>query len=301
MRTPVALEISGLVKTYGGRRVVDDVSFQAEAGTITTVLGPNGAGKTTTIECCEGLRSPDAGHITVLGLDRFKDQDKLRTKVGVMLQDGGLPMAPRAGDLLHHVARLHRQPRDVGELTEVLDLQGHLATKVRHLSGGQRQRLSLACALVGQPELVFLDEPSAGLDPASRRHMHHLLKELVNAGTTIILTTHLLEEAHILSDKVIVMHSGKIAASGRAEDLVGEPAIWVRGLDVPQLRSLVEHTPWQIVDRGQEIELCPPQGATPRDLEWFAGLIADQDISHVSIALRPRSLEDLYFDVVAQA
>ncbi len=164
MPAPAVL-VHDLVKRYDGRAVVDGVSLTAERGAITAVLGPNGAGKTTTVECCEGLRSPDAGRVEVLGLHPLTDARELRPRVGVMLQDGGLPTGVRALEMLRHVASMYARPRDVGELTERLGLESFARTTVRRLSGGQRQRLALAAAIVGRPEVVFLDEPSAGMDP----------------------------------------------------------------------------------------------------------------------------------------
>lgn len=297
-----ALTVAGLTKRYDGRVVVDDVSFRVATGTLTTVLGPNGAGKTTTIECCEGLRAPDAGTITLLGRDRFTHQKELRTRVGVMLQDGGLPMAPRAGSVLSHVAQLHRNPRNPDELLDVLGLAEHARTRVRHLSGGQRQRLALACALVGQPELVFLDEPSAGLDPASRRAMHEMLRSLVADGTTIILTTHLMEEAQILSDEVIVMSRGSVVTSGASLALLGAPAIWISGADLDQIQRLLEpHLAGRsIVRQPAVIEVTGQDGgeATVADLSWVANQLEGHEIADIQVSLRPRTLEDLYFDVV---
>ncbi|HEX7805060.1 MAG TPA: ABC transporter ATP-binding protein, partial [Cellulomonas sp.] len=177
-----AVEIRGLVKRYDGRAVVDGLDLVADAGRITAVLGPNGAGKTTTIECCEGLRVPDGGTVRVLGLDPRIDARALSPRVGVMLQDGGLPNTQRAGDVLQHVSRMYAEPADTGELTERLGLASFARTSVRRLSGGQRQRLALAVALVGRPRLVFLDEPSAGLDPQARRAVWDLIGELSDDG-----------------------------------------------------------------------------------------------------------------------
>src|SRR5690606_39108299 len=164
-----AVRVRGLVKRYDGRAVVDGLELAARPAAVTAVLGPNGAGKTTTVECCEGLRSPDAGTVRVLGLDPVADAAALRPRVGAMLQDGGLPTGVRAMEMLRHVSRMYAAPRDVDELAERLGLHAFARTTVRRLSGGQRQRLALAAAVVGGPEVVFLDEPSAGMDPQSRR------------------------------------------------------------------------------------------------------------------------------------
>jgi ABC-2 type transport system ATP-binding protein len=212
--------VHDLVKRYDGRAVVDGVSLTAERGAITAVLGPNGAGKTTTVECCEGLRSPDAGRVEVLGLDPLTDARDLRPRVGVMLQDGGLPTGVRALEMLRHVASMYARPRDVGELTERLGLESFARTTVRRLSGGQRQRLALAAAIVGRPEVVFLDEPSAGMDPQSRHAVWELVRELRAEGVGIVLTTHLMDEAEDLADHVYVVDHGKVIAAGATRDLL---------------------------------------------------------------------------------
>ncbi|WP_419707839.1 ABC transporter ATP-binding protein [Promicromonospora sp. NFX87] len=213
------MEVRGLVKRYDGRAVVDGLDLIARRGAVTAVLGPNGAGKTTTIECCEGLRSPDGGTVRVLGLDPVADARALRPRVGVMLQDGGLPTGVRALELLRHVAAMYASPRPVDELAERLGLHGFARTTVRRLSGGQRQRVALAAAVVGRPDVVFLDEPSAGMDPQSRRAVWDLVRELRADGVAIVLTTHLMDEAADLADHVHVVDHGKVIASGSVRDL----------------------------------------------------------------------------------
>src|SRR3954452_23199659 len=158
----------------------------AAAAAVTAVLGPNGAGKTTTIECCEGLRRPDAGTVRVLGLDPDRDGALLRPRVGVLLQDGGLPTGARAGEVLRHVAALHAHPIEPARLAAELGLEPVLGTTVRRLSGGQRQRLALALAVVGRPEIVFLDEPTAGLDPQARLAVWSLVRSLPGAGVPVV-------------------------------------------------------------------------------------------------------------------
>lgn len=219
-----AVEIRGLVKRYGTVDVVDRLDLDAPSGRITAVLGPNGAGKTTTIECCEGLRVPDGGSVRVLGLDPETDAGSLRSRVGVMLQDGGLPTGVRALEMLRHVSRMYAAPRDLGELSERLGLGSFARTTVRRLSGGQRQRLALAAALVGRPELVFLDEPSAGMDPQSRLAVWELVRELRDEGVSIVLTTHLMDEAAELADLVAIVDHGQVIAQGSPAELTAGEA-----------------------------------------------------------------------------
>lgn len=222
-----AVQVAHLVRRYGPRTAVDGVDLTAARGAVTALLGPNGAGKTTTVECCTGLRRPDAGQVRVLGLDPRADRRALAPRVGVMLQDGGLPAAVPAGRVLAHVAAMHARPRPIAELESALGLSDFARTPVRRLSGGQRQRLALAVAVVGRPEVAFLDEPGAGLDPQARLAVWDLVRELRDAGTAVVLTTHQMTEAETLADRVVVIDRGRVLAAGTVPELVG-PASSVR-------------------------------------------------------------------------
>ncbi len=215
------VELRQVRRRFGSTQALAGVDFTARAGEVTAVLGPNGAGKTTMVEICEGLQHADSGTVNVLGLDPIRHASALRPRVGVMIQDGGLPLAARAGELLRHVSRMYARPADVNALSAELRLSGFERTQVRHLSGGMRQRLALAIALVGRPELVFLDEPSAGLDPGARRDVWEIIKGVRERGTTVILTSHLMDEVEYLADQVYIMDSGEVIASGSVPDLVG--------------------------------------------------------------------------------
>ncbi|MFI5066564.1 MAG: ABC transporter ATP-binding protein, partial [Streptosporangiales bacterium] len=195
MSTGPAVEISNLVKCYGRVAAVSGLSLQAARGAVTAILGPNGAGKTTTIEVCEGYRRADEGTVRVLGLDPARDAGRLRPRVGVMLQSGGIPTSARPAEYLRVLAAFYAHPLDPGMLLERLGLTGSLRTTFRRLSGGQQQRLSLAAAVIGRPELVFLDEPTAGLDPQARLATWELISGLRSSGASVILTTHYMEEA----------------------------------------------------------------------------------------------------------
>ncbi len=214
-----AVVVDGLVMTYDGVRAVDGLSLTVEAGTITAVLGPTGAGKTTTLETCEGYRAPQQGRVTVLGLDPQRDRQELLPRIGVMLQSGGAWSGVRAEEMLRHVASLHAHPLPVSLLVERLGLEDCGRTPYRRLSGGQQQRLALALAVVGRPELVFVDEPTAGMDPAARRTTWELLEELRADGVTVVLTTHYLEEAERLADHVHIIDRGRLIASGSPFEL----------------------------------------------------------------------------------
>jgi ABC-2 type transport system ATP-binding protein len=214
-----ALQITGLVKRYGSTLAVDGVDLELERGTLLALLGPNGAGKTTTVEVCEGLLRPDAGTVQVLGLDPHRDGPRLRPRIGVMPQGGGAYPGVRAAEMLGLVASCAANPLDTGWLLEVLGLDGSGRTPFKRLSGGQQQRLSLACALVGRPELVFLDEPTAGMDPQARRLVWELLAALRADGVSVLLTTHLMEEAETLADQVVIIDHGKVVAKGSPAEL----------------------------------------------------------------------------------
>jgi ABC-2 type transport system ATP-binding protein len=205
---------------YAGRTAVDHLDLTVERGSITAVLGPNGAGKTTTLETCEGFRRPQEGTVRVLGLDPVADRHELLPRIGVMLQTGGAWTGVRAEEMLHHVASLHAHPLPVDLLVERLGLDDCGRTAYRRLSGGQKQRLSLAMALVGRPELLFVDEPTAGMDPQARRDTWALLQEVRDDGVTTVLTTHYLDEAERLADQVHVIDRGRLIASGSPAELV---------------------------------------------------------------------------------
>lgn len=216
---PPALQISDLVMTYAGRNVVDGLSLAAPAGRVSVILGPNGAGKTTTVEVAEGFRRPHGGQVRVLGRDPGLAGEELRQRVGIMLQSGGVWPASTPRQVLNHLAHLYAHPQDPRELLDLVELTAVAGTAYRRLSGGEQRRLHLACALIGRPELVFLDEPTTGLDPASRLRTWDLVKALRTAGVSVVMTTHLLDEAAELADHVIIITAGHVRASGSPAEL----------------------------------------------------------------------------------
>ncbi|MGI5190857.1 ABC transporter ATP-binding protein [Promicromonospora sp. CA-289599] len=321
------MEVRGLVKRYDGRAVVDGLDLIARQGAVTAVLGPNGAGKTTTIECCEGLRSPDGGTVRVLGLDPVADARALRPRVGVMLQDGGLPTGVRALELLRHVAAMYANPRPVDELAERLGLHGFARTTVRRLSGGQRQRVALAAAVVGRPDVVFLDEPSAGMDPQSRRAVWDLVRELRADGVAIVLTTHLMDEAADLADHVHVVDHGKVIASGTVRDLTdgatGPSTIRIEatpGLALTDLLTSLSagFSPGQEASNGRksstqrsgeggwaasegEAGVYTLTGAVdPAALAVVTAWLAERGVLARSVSTGRRTLEDVFLDLTGR-
>jgi ABC-2 type transport system ATP-binding protein len=219
-----AIDVADLVKHYGEVRALDGISLSIGCGEVFGLLGPNGAGKTTTVEVLEGYRTPDAGVVRVLGLDPVRDGSRLRPRIGVMLQDGGLYPGLRPLELLRLFAAYYDDPDDPEALLDVVGLRDAARTMVRRLSGGQRQRLSLALALVGRPEVVFLDEPTAGMDPHARATTWRLIRELAARGVTVMLTTHAMDEAEHLCDRVAIVDHGRIVAHGAPADLTRSAA-----------------------------------------------------------------------------
>ena len=219
------VRVDDLVRSFGSVQACAGMTWHAPARQITAILGPNGAGKTTAIECAVGLQRPDGGTVRVLGSDPWLSPPDHRARVGVMLQLGGLPNGSKPLILLHNLARFYADPADVTALAARLGIDRFAGTTVRRLSGGQKQRVALAAALVGRPEVVFLDEPTAGLDPHGRLEVYELLRELQQEGTTIIVTTHSFEEAGALADHLVVISEGKTAAQGSPAELVGDATL----------------------------------------------------------------------------
>jgi ABC-2 type transport system ATP-binding protein len=221
VNTEPAVEISGMVKRYGTLTAVDGLTLTARRGEVTAILGPNGAGKTTTIEVCEGYRTADGGSVRVLGLDPARAGGALRPRIGVMPQSGGIPPSVPAAEYLTLLSRFHARPLDPGWLLGEVGLTGSARTPYKRLSGGQQQRLSLAAAVIGRPELVFLDEPTAGMDPQARHATWDLISALRADGVSVILTTHFMEEAERLSDHVVIIDAGRVVADGSPAALTG--------------------------------------------------------------------------------
>jgi len=214
-----AIEVDRLVKRYGARTVIDDVSFEVRRGEIVALLGPNGAGKTTTLEVIEGYRRADAGSVRVLGTAPHAGGRALRARVGLMLQEGGLDIRARPLETLRQYAAMHADPLEPGPLLDLVGLRPVAATPYRRLSGGERQRLGLALALVGRPEVVILDEPTAGMDPEARLVVRDLIASLRAEGLAILLTSHDLGDVARLADRVLILARGRILASGTVAEV----------------------------------------------------------------------------------
>ena len=300
----------------GVTEILSGVDITAQSGQVTVIIGPNGAGKTTTLNCAQGLLRPSAGAVELLGQDPYRAGAELRARVGVMLQDGGLPQSVPPGVLLKHVARLHQNPWPLEDLVQRLDMTSFLATNIRRLSGGQRQRVALAAALIGQPELVFLDEPSAGLDPQSRQMVYKLIEELREQGRGVVLTTHLLEEAQRLADSVFILKDGVVVRYGTVAELTEDAHAGAGQPSKDPVRKLVFSSPRAL--SHAELEAAPLlvqlDGAAanhpgarwavlgvgdPADLQRLTCWWQQIGLMPTEISFEARTLEDVFWEVSA--
>ncbi len=295
-----AVEVVDLVKRYGRATAVDGLTFAAESGAVTAILGPNGAGKTTTIEICEGFRQADGGTVRVLGLRPSRPE--LRARVGVMPQTGGVPPAMRGGEWLRLVARFHARPLDPDALLDRLGLTAHARTPYRRLSGGQQQRLSLAAALVGRPELVFLDEPTAGMDPQARRACWDMVGALREAGVSIVLTTHFMDEAEKLSDHVVIIDHGRVVAEGTPAELTGaERQLRFRARPGLNLDELLAALPGGSAAKESPAGHSIIEGQVgPELLATVTAWCATEGVTTEDLSIERRTLEDVFLELTGR-
>jgi len=258
-----AIAVRGLRKAYGALEAVRGIDFEVQRGEVFGLLGPNGAGKTTTVEILEGYRKRDAGEVEVLGTDPALAGGEWREQIGVVLQSSAMYETLTPAEMLRLFAGYYREPRPVDEVVELVGLQEKRDERVRRLSGGQRRRLDLGLALIGDPELIFLDEPTTGFDPAARRRAWETIRGLRGLGKTILLTTHYLDEAEQLADRVAVLRHGEIVASGPPAELTGtarQTEIRYREngrevvLHTDEPTRLLHELTEQALGRGQELE-----------------------------------------------
>jgi ABC-2 type transport system ATP-binding protein len=291
-----AISIESMTKRYGDTVAVAGLDLAVARGETFALLGPNGAGKTTTVESCEGYHRIDEGRIRILGLDPVSDARRLRPRIGLMLQEGGVYPTACPPEVLRVFASFHRAPMDPDRLLDDLGLGDARRTRYRDLSGGQKQRLKLAIALVGRPELVFLDEPTAGLDPAARRLVWAAVAGLRDAGVTVVLTTHLLDEAEHLADRVAIMDMGRLIALGTPDELTRdaglpevrfttEPAIDVGALAVAIDAKVEEQRPGRYVVQA---------AGTPELVARLTAWLHAHDLRLGDLQAGRRSLEDVF-------
>ncbi len=297
IRESNAIIVDDFSKSYGSNRVVDHLQFTVQRGEIFALLGPNGAGKTTTVETLEGYRTPDEGSVRILGLDPVRQARALRPRIGVILQQDGLYPALTAREVLRLFAGYYRQPQSVDTLMERVGLTGAAKVRCRRLSGGQKRRLALAVALIGKPELVFMDEPTAGMDPQARLTTWEIIRDLKSNGVTILLTTHLMDEAERLADRVAIIDHGRLIALDTPANLTGtQNADVVRfvapaGLDCTQLAALPS------ARKAEELRPGSYFVETDKVPELLAELTAwlrDRNITLSELRVGQGSLEDLF-------
>jgi ABC-2 type transport system ATP-binding protein len=293
-----AVDVESLTITYGDVRAVDDLSFRAEAGEVTCVLGPNGAGKTSTIEALEGLRRPASGRLSVVGLDPQADHRALTERIGVMLQEGGIHPALRPPEVLRHAAALYAQSLTPPALLDRLGLAGLERRTYRQLSGGEQRRLALAVALVGRPQVAFLDEPTTGVDPAGRQVIRQVIAELRNDGVTVLLTTHDLDEAERVADRVVIVDHGRLVADGTVAELVGGEGAGDRaGIDTDALSDHLRGIAVTETAPGDYEVAAPPAPAT---VAAITAWLAERDVPLADLRAGRQRLEDVYLRLTSE-
>ena len=277
-----AIEVSGLKKSYGPREVLHGVSFRVEAGEVFALLGPNGAGKTTTVEILEGYRRRDDGVVSVLGADPARAGSEFRARIGIVLQSSAVYPLLSVRELLELFAGYYERARAVDEVIELVGLTEKREARVRTLSGGQLRRLDLALALVGDPELIFLDEPTTGFDPAARRQAWETIRGLRELGRSILLTTHYMEEAQALADRLAILRDGRIVATGSPRELLSS----AEGVEIRYRRN------------GEELVISTDEPT--RVLHELTSEALAEGIELEDIEVRRRSLEDLYLELTRE-
>ncbi len=293
-----AITVAGLRKSYGSTEAIKGISFEVAEGEVFALLGPNGAGKTTTVEILEGYRRRDAGTVSVLGMDPESGGSRLRERIGIVLQECGFEELLTVEEMLARQAGYYPAPRPVEEVIDLVGLEDKARARVRALSGGQRRRLDLALALIGSPDLVFLDEPTTGFDPAARRNAWDLVKRLGGLGKTVLLTTHYMDEAQYLADRVAVIAAGQLVAQGNPESIGGRDsgAALIRfmlpgGLPVSALPVRARLDGDHVVIESSDLT---------RTLHLVTGWALERGVELRALTVSRPSLEDVYLEMVGR-
>ncbi len=293
-----AITVAGLRKSYGSTEAIKGISFEVAEGEVFALLGPNGAGKTTTVEILEGYRRRDAGTVSVLGMDPESGGSRLRERIGIVLQECGFEELLTVEEMLARQAGYYPAPRPVEEVIDLAGLGDKARARVRTLSGGQRRRLDLALALIGGPDLVFLDEPTTGFDPAARRNAWDLVKRLGGLGKTVLLTTHYMDEAQYLADRVAVIAAGQLVAQGNPESIGGRDsgAALIRfmlpgGLPVSALPVRARLDGDHVVIESSDLT---------RTLHLVTGWALERGVELRALTVSRPSLEDVYLEMVGR-
>jgi ABC-2 type transport system ATP-binding protein len=277
-----AIQVSGLKKSYGRREVLHGVSFRVDGGEVFALLGPNGAGKTTTVEILEGYRDRDEGDVLVLGDDPARGGSDFRSRIGIVLQSSAVYPLLTVHEIVELFAGYYERARDVDEVVELVGLREQQGARVRTLSGGQLRRLDLALALVGDPELIFLDEPTTGFDPAARRQAWETIRDLRALGKSILLTTHYMEEAQALADRLAILSEGRIVATGSPRELLSGAA----GVEIRYRRN------------AEEFVIATDEPTRVLHELTSEALAAGFELEELEV--RRRSLEDLYLELTRE-
>jgi ABC-2 type transport system ATP-binding protein len=294
-----AITVQGLRKSYGDFEAVKGVSFEVAEGEVFTLLGPNGAGKTTTTEILEGYRKRTAGEVSVLGFDPGKADRRMRQRIGIVLQECGIQLELTVAETIEMYRSYYPNPRPVDEVIEVVQLDAKRTARIKTLSGGQRRRVDLALALVGDPDLIFLDEPTTGFDPSARRASWEAIKNLCSLGKTVFLTTHFMDEAQYLADRVAVVAGGEIVAEGTPATLGGRDVAAARisfvlpagmaAADLPGLDAKEVTVTGDLVVIATEA----PTATMHRLTSWAVG----RSVELPKLTLSQPSLEDVYLEL----
>ena len=298
---PAAIEVRDLVRTYGDTRAVDGVSFTVEPGEVFAILGPNGAGKSTTVEILEGHRTRTSGEVEVLGVDPARGGRAFRDRIGVVLQSSGIDRELTAREVLDLYGAAYSKRRPVDEVLELVELSEKADSRVGSLSGGQQRRLDVALGLIGDPELIFLDEPTTGFDPAARRRSWEVIGNLAASGRTVVLTSHYLEEAETLADRLVVFAGGRVVASGTPDDLRATAGSDTRIsfrfplVDEP-VTSLMDPLVGEGWGRGRHLEVITPNPTA--DLAHLTSWALERGLELEDLTVESASLEDVYLRLV---
>lgn len=295
------LELDAVNVNFGSLRAVDNVSLTVERGTIHALLGPNGAGKSTTIAASVGLLKPTSGHARIFGYDPVKEHTHSSALAGVMLQDGGLPMASKPLNILKNLSRMYADPADYHELAERLGITAFADRTIRRMSGGQKQRVGMAAALIGKPQLVFLDEPTAGLDPQSRLAVFTIVEELREQGVAVVLTTHDMDDAAHLSDYVTIIDKGHVISHGTVGELTGDGSstLTIRARHLGQ-NLLEKFRAYGEVDLAKDGAVTITGDFTTQTVHAITGLLNDAGADITSLSLASRSLDDVFLDLTGR-
>ena len=292
-----AVEITGLRKSYGALEAVRGVDLRVGRGEVFALLGPNGAGKTTTVEILEGHRTRDAGDVSVLGHDPGRNERALKERVGIVLQQTGVEPYLTVREVVELIGGYYPAPRAVDEVLQLVGLTDQAKQRVIKLSGGQKRRVDLAVAIVGDPELLFLDEPTTGFDPSARRQAWETLRGLTQLGKTIFLTTHFMDEAQALADRVAVMAAGRIVATGTVDELISS------GAQVSRVRFRVPDgvAPPEALGAHREASVWRLETATPtRALHELTSWALGASVELADLEVSRRSLEDIYLELTGE-